>query len=169
MSSECPKESATQSVFSTNPPGVVLDKEVLGRILISPEHVDKETGVVKKAAFKKDELKGSGLSVSRLQYVDPDELDARARELAERRPENDYVGIISANVSTIRALKDDGDKRSFCVVDDGLEDYQSHAIIEREGEKSDGAIRKARKRLMDTFTASIRNAADAVAAATGED
>jgi len=147
----CPEENEKQSEYSPDPPGVILDAEVLGRIIIAPEHIDEETGEIKAAAFKKDELKGEGLSLSRLSFATERELETHADLLSSSREQNKFIGIIQGQVTSIRQIRDDGGTRTFCVIDDGLPDYASHSLIRRSGDQGDGTIRKARNQLMKVF------------------
>lgn len=156
----CPEENNKQSVYSPDPPGVVLNPEHLVRIVIAPEHIDKETGEVKNAAFKKDEFKADGLSLSRAEFATVEELTTQAENLASSREENEFMGVLVGQVQAIREITDGAGARVFCVIDDGLEDYPSHALVKRSGNQGDGILRKARNKMMKIFGSELRSIQD---------
>ncbi len=158
---ECAEENSKQSPHTPDPPGVISNEENLLRIIIAPEHQDLETGEIKTAAFKKDELKGEGLSFARMKLASEAELNLHASALASTRAENQFMGVLIGNVGAIRQIVDNG-ARAFCVLDDGLVDFPSHAIVKRSGNQGDGAIKRARAQLMKVFGTNLVSVADAL-------
>lgn len=155
----CQRECVKQSKFSPDPPGVVENSESIGRLIIAPEHVDEETGEIKTAAFKKEQLAGDGLSVARLSFATKEELKAVGEDLAGRRAETKFCGLIQAEVREIRRLNSDG-ARIFCVLDDGLEEFYSHALV-LSSKSCRINVRKARLELKNLFSA-LRSVEDAL-------
>lgn len=147
----CPGELAKQSQFSPDPPGTVRDDEVIAKVVIAPEHLDAESGEIKHALIKKDDLKSNGTSVVRLHFSSKDEIKRLGEGLSSRRPENIFMGVICANVGAIRKIQNIHGKQALCVHDDGKIDFRSHALIFSSTQQTDGNIRKIRKMLLDTF------------------
>jgi hypothetical protein len=157
------REQQQQSEHSPNPPGVVLDEERLGRIVIAPEHYDESEGELLPAAIKKGELLGGGWSVARLDHAAADDIRNKAEELEVRRDENKFAGIVWCVTNFVRGLTDDDGDRCFYVVDDGLADYRSHALVQCTKRYSDSIVRKYRKQLLDELGNTLYNVDDLVA------
>ncbi|MCZ4324382.1 hypothetical protein [Pseudomonas anguilliseptica] len=125
---ECEAESV-----SGHSNGVVADGEYVHRYVFSPLHV--HDGKVVTAVFS--DAKDKGLSCERGDSLVPtDDLHARARVQVERfntnrrqtQPERSYVGAISAQVRTVRALKA-GEQRVYSVYDTALGENVFHVDV----------------------------------------
>ncbi|GLI23426.1 hypothetical protein GGQ86_003039 [Xanthobacter flavus] len=120
----CPKEAQTQSEHS---PCVVEGHERILYVLLDPDDIND--GQIAATAFKKSDLKSCSLSVCRVEYSESSEVfDRIVNPKLEKNSERQLVGGFSVICSRIRDLAIDG-RRTFCVIDDGLEDYCAHAVI----------------------------------------
>ena len=149
----CEQEKSKQSDFSPDPPGIVLSDEYIGRIAIAPEHYDVQNSTLKTAAFKVDELKGAGLSFTRLRFEAGPELEKTIKDLVRTRSENQFSGIFSACVGRIREIATDDGSQAFCIIDDGLSNYCSHCIITWHSSENAARsiVKKFRLQLMRRF------------------
>jgi hypothetical protein len=130
---ECRCEGVSVSDHS---PGPVEDAEVLVRILVAPQHIDKKTGLPKSAALT---TAGTiGLSVLREDRASDDEILRLATTLVqnarskagkpERAKKIGVFGVLRMACSIVRNFVWIGEsKTSFCVYDTAREVWPSHA------------------------------------------
>ena len=110
--------------------GVVDDTEILVRILVAPQHMDKK-GLPRAAALSDAER--SGLSVFREKQATDEDIRKVARGLVERarlaNPGRAGVfGVLRMLCRTIRGCQIGGEgKRCYCVYDTARKDINSHA------------------------------------------
>lgn len=126
--SACPKEITRQKESS---PSVVGDKEALLYVLMDPEHWDPRLRRLKNYAFSKSTLMNGELSVCREGHSSPREVCQKIiRPLRVKNPARKFVGLLRAICGDVRALMIvPSNVRVFCVVDDGMPDFRSHALI----------------------------------------
>jgi hypothetical protein len=125
---DCPAESARQSEHS---PSVVGDDEALVYILLSPDLYNIETRTMDARAFSKSKLREGTLSVCRAEHtsIQVAEEQVIAPQIA-RKPERSVAGALTAICGAIRCIRfDAASVRTYCVVDDGREDFTGHAHI----------------------------------------
>lgn len=117
----CAKEDSTQSAFS---PGVVSNEEPIVYALVQPD-----TSSVK--AISKSRLKESTLSVCRAAHCAGAHAHAQiVQVLLEKNGERIEEGFFYALCSEIRAIMlGETNQGAFCVVDDALEGFESHAHV----------------------------------------
>jgi hypothetical protein len=145
---DCPEEHRQQSEHS---PGVVDDLEDLGRIVIAPEHINRDSGELTPGAFPIRDLKHRGLSLIRLVHATQEEIETRAAELASRRHERSVEGLGTSIAWEIRSLRDEEHRQALCVLDDGEEAFPSHAKAIRSADQSEPSLRKLRGELINFF------------------
>lgn len=111
-------------------PDIVNDNEVIGYVLINPDHW--EDGVLSSAAFSKSKLKAGSLSVSRIDHTSAEDIQNNIiKPYIQKNPQRAFVGILVARCSKIRALKAvyPQNSRAICVIDDGNENDPAHAHL----------------------------------------
>ena len=147
---ECPDEKKQQSRLS---PGIVDDCETLGRVV---HHEDQcQDGELQPALFPIDELRRpapEGLSLMRTDGMDFEECHETARRALSRPEGWRWYGLATARCRCVRNIRTTSDSRAFCVVDDGLKDYRSHALIRLHGpDPGPSAVRRLRATLLALF------------------
>ena len=121
-------EDSQSSVYSSE---VVKDEEEIARLILSPIHIDKDTGDILPTAY--DDVFNKGLSVNRLSmhesYSSIHQMgkEKEARDI-ERDPLRKYLGFTIANVEEIRRCKIET-VREFAVYDTALELVPCHADV----------------------------------------
>lgn len=121
---ECPEESVQQSVHS---PGVVSDSESIVYALVEP--LTYQGGSV--TAISKGKLQRAEQSVCRAEMCTGDFARTKIVDaLREKDPTRLDHGFVYAPASEIRSITlGNTSEGAFCVVDDGLEDFEAHAIL----------------------------------------
>jgi len=128
---DCPREMSIQSQYS---PSLVDDEEFLLRSAYLPDHVGPD-GKLTKTNIQITQIiepAGDGFSVDRLSHFLQDEARKRADTYNAKHGQGNFQGFFKARTGNVKALTNviDGEKiRSFCVIDDGLEDNLAHALI----------------------------------------
>lgn len=123
----CPEELSKQSALS---PCVVGDEENVVYVLFKPDHWDGER--LMPAAFSKSKLRQRDLSICRPQHTSLEVVSGMVvMPYLAKSPERTVVGGVSALCGDLRDLRheDVPDRRSVCVVDDGLEGFEGHALL----------------------------------------
>ena len=145
---ECAAERVQQSELS---PGTVEDDEPLGRFISHKSHLMPD-GRLATAAFRiADITKSNGYSVMRLSGVSFEIYETTARRQL-RRPEGWCpLGVAVAECESVRAIRDQRGSRLFCVVDDGLPNFELHALIRPRQRLNKRAARLLRTELMSQF------------------
>ena len=139
---------------SAHSPGVIANTELLARLIYSPLHVDPTTGLTTELAFS--DVKDKGLSVQRLTHATQAEVRAiGAKKLADDhargKTDRQYLGIVTADVSQIRAEAYPEAARAFCAYDTAGPGDPAHADV-CQTPTSPSAMKRARKRLRDLFS-----------------
>lgn len=147
-------ETLTASKYS---PGVVTSDERLSRIVISPTHVDRETGEIKPTEFFQD-ARDKGCSTDRLAFCSLEDSiklgEKRALAWNRANPhaitQRQAVASVSLDVVRLRAIVAGG-VRAYGVYDTALEEHKAHADICQlvRGSSKDQAVRSARAQLFD--------------------
>jgi hypothetical protein len=143
----CQRHSVSE--FSSGP---VKSEEVLIRVLVAPQHMDKRKELPKAAALTDAER--SGLSVFREHQATDEEIRKVAEGLVKtaRAAQGDKAGIFGvlrmpcATIRTCRAEADDDP--AYCVYDTAEKYIPSHAeAFQRVHDVEDG-LREERRRLL---------------------
>ena len=121
-------EYVTSSNYSSN---VVSNEEEVARLILSPIHIDKETGDIFPAAY--EDVSNKGLSVNRLSMHKSKNTihqigEEKANRDRERNPNREYIGFAIASVNAIRSEVENS-VRNFAVYDTALEDITCHADV----------------------------------------
>lgn len=121
-------EDMSSSQYSS---GVVVDDEKIARLILSPIHIDKETGDIFPAAY--DDVSNKGLSVNRLSMHESKNTvhqigEDKASRDRERDSSREYIGFAVASVNAIRRQIENS-VRVFTVYDTALEDIRCHADV----------------------------------------
>lgn len=143
-------ENYSASLHSTGP---VLSSEQVLRLIISPHHVDPETGTLKPSAVT--DVKDKGCSVERLGITSIEESVAIGRKVADSKnearpsePPRSLCGVTEFSVEEIRCIKVGRGAQAFCVFDTALEHNPAHAdvcqVVPPKGQEG----RSARTQLM---------------------
>ena len=147
---ECPEEKKQQSSLS---PAVVEDCETLGRVVHHDHHY--QDGELQPALFPIDDLRlpaRGGLSVMRTDGKGFEESHETARKALAQPQTWRWHGLATARCRGVRDIKTESDRRAFCVVDDGLEDYRTHALVRWHGpDPGPAAVRRLRAKLLALF------------------
>ena len=127
---DCECENKSVSDYSPEP---VSGEEVLIRTLYSPAQINQETGIVDPTHFRHDALK-RGLSVNRKDHIS--EIDLRAmieakiaRDREQGKIRDDFYRVVTASCGKIREIREEDERRLFCVYDTAREDDASHADV----------------------------------------
>ena len=119
---------------SKHSPGPVVDHEQLARIVISPIHIDAESGEL-KPAFLSD-VKDKGGSSDRLAHGSVEEAIARSAAIqagknAAAPPERQrsIQGVARFNVDRVRSLNTSSGVQAFGIFDTGRADNGGHADV----------------------------------------
>jgi len=114
-------EKSSQSEFS---PCIISNDEKIARVIFSPKHYSD--GEVVALAFQQI-FSPDGMSVLRLNYFFENSL-IKTIKLLQKDDENQYTGYVSASVSDIRNVIQNG-FRVFYILDTAREDRVGHADI----------------------------------------
>lgn len=130
-SSDCPRETTQQSKLS---PSIVADSEYVLRAVYRTDHIDSDNNLTTTNIPLQQiiEPKGDGYSVNRESLFTFEIASKLANEFEEKNSKNEFQGFCKASVKSIRALRKDNEGtqiRTFCVLDDGLENNEAHALI----------------------------------------
>lgn len=113
-------------------PGPVRSHELVGRLILSPQHLD-EHGVVTEMAFS--DLKDKGLSVQRVALETPEHRQLVVNTLlqesvARGKTDVSCVGMLTAGVEELKSItrKADGE-RALCVLDTARPVNPTHADV----------------------------------------
>ncbi|SUS08519.1 conserved hypothetical protein [uncultured Defluviicoccus sp.] len=122
----CAKEAAQQSVHS---PGRVADSETVGYALLDPDNW--RDGKLLNAAFSRTRLRACDLSIYRVESSTAAMiLEKVVSPQLQRNQSRSFAGVLRALCADIRACRDQStNDRQFCVVDDGLDGFESHALL----------------------------------------
>lgn len=121
-------EKEVNNIYS---PGVVQDAEILYRVTLHPEHVDKD-GKVLPAAISSEDLKSRGFSVERKSYCNVDNIKNLIDKQIKNSPEKrKFAEIAYFGCGLVRQFYFSADSsiRSFVVIDQALVDNNAHASI----------------------------------------
>ena len=113
-------EKSKQSIYS---PSIVLDDEIIARVLFSPKHY--LDGEVLPVAFEQI-FSAGGMSVLRLNYSFQESLSKTIEQL--EKDGATYIGYVCAKVQDIRAIKIKG-YRVFYILDTATKDKLGHADV----------------------------------------
>lgn len=125
--SACARELSKQKELS---PCVVDDDEDVVYVLINPDYWDGLD--LKAAAFSKTKLRGHDLSICRARYTSVERARSKIVEpYIESIQTRKEAGGLRAVCADLRQVRHDDvpDKRLVCVLDDGLEGFEGHAVI----------------------------------------
>ncbi len=148
--------------------GPVENDERLARIVKTPQHiVQKDTGSVKKGTFKlglfsQTDITTKGVSVTRVNKVEPDWFSKYAKEVATEKG-NLFHGTCEAQTVDIRSILDSSGERAFCVMEDpadaiaSIPENSAHAIIiaSKEIESDKAEVIKLQLALHEVFSKSV--------------
>jgi hypothetical protein len=121
----CPEELTPKA----GSPGVVLDQEIIVRVLFDPD--DWQDGAVNPGKLGIKRLRRSEFSVARSDHCNADTIRSQVIEKrgVGKNPQK-YIGVIKAMCSDIRySVGNFALTRLFCVHDDPLENFAGHALI----------------------------------------
>ena len=149
---ECVEENQQQSDHHSF--GTVRDEERLARFVWRSDHLAGD-GELAPAAFPVQDLlehSRGGLSVARLEHMTGEEVRRRVDALVDSTSAHRTKGLAVAEAKGIRAIRKSG-VRQLCVIDDGLPDFQAHAVtrLANHQSMSRSSVRRVRERLMHTF------------------
>jgi hypothetical protein len=115
-------------------PGPVTDEEELARVVISPIHIDAESGNI-TPAFVSD-VKNKGGSSDRLAFCSAENSLSRSAEIQARKnleapPDRQRAiqGVVRFSAKRLRALNTKGGIQAFGVFDTGKSDNPAHADV----------------------------------------
>lgn len=137
--------------LSKHSSGPVQADEILIRVLVAPQHMNKRGRP--RAAALSDAERG-GLSVFREHQATNDEIRRVAKNLVDkaRASQGDKAdkagvfGVLRIPCSVIRACQaDDSDSPAYCVYDTALPDIPSHAEAFQRVHEVDDGLRDARR------------------------
>lgn len=129
QSGDCEEERESRGTL-----GPVKDSEVLIRIVRSPQHINKKTGVLRPGLFPFSDLGRKGLSLTRDGHFSREDFMNYASVVAEMKPGETLHGFRSTEAGSIRSLKNEEGNRSLCVVEDpekeitNIPDNIAHAV-----------------------------------------
>lgn len=98
--------------------GVIENEETVGRLIFSPDHLQKKDNGVKPGAFPVSHIQSLGLSLARLDKMSATELGGFANAVATQKQGRTWVGTYNFCVSSARAIVDAQDDRLVCLFDD---------------------------------------------------
>lgn len=141
-------EKVARSTF-----GTVQNKERLGRIVLSKNHINKKTGEVKPSVFPPSHIGKTGLSLMRIDMMDEHELTHQADAVADKASiENVVAGVLVSFASELRKLQNDSAERLLCVVDDPTDENEAHSFAIKTVVVQDEAdIKEIRDALLTMF------------------
>lgn len=129
--------------------GPVVDQERLARVGVNPRHFRKN-GDLKPGIFPPSHLETKGLSVTRVDVIDVDELRKQAE--AQLREEGETVkGVVLLLTAALRQECDQDGSRCLCVFDDPVDGNEAHACILRSANQDETEIRRIRGKLLELF------------------
>lgn len=139
-------EDASQSTEASSP-GPVKPYEILLRLGFHPEHM--ENGKILPSAITRKDLKDSGFSVDRKEYVTRETIELRALEQMPKKPRDRKTALISSfSCHAVRSLMDESGKRALLVIDQAILKNPAHACIYSAYEKGDGGLKKIKNLLL---------------------
>lgn len=119
---------------SKHSPGPVRDEEELARVVISPIHIDAESGHI-TPAFVSD-VKNKGGSSDRLAFCREADSLSRSAEIQARKNleappdrQRSIQGVTRFSAKRLRALNTKGGTQAFGVFDTGKSDNPAHADV----------------------------------------
>lgn len=141
----CTCENVSVSDFS---PGLVVNKELLLRLLLAPQHMNKRRAP--RAAALTD-AETHGLSLFRDKYASDQEIIAQAEKLVQRargsNPKAGVFGVLQIAAEQVRDYCHPQDSsQSYCIYDTGLKEVPSHAEIFQRVANVDPALCEDRRR-----------------------
>jgi len=128
--------------------GPIGNEERLGRVGINPRHV--KNGVLKPGIFPPTHLERKGLSVTRVDVIDLDELTKQAQKQVINEGEM-VEGVVLLETAVIRAEIDEHGNRCLCAFDDPVDGNEAHACILRSANQDETEIRRLRGRLLELY------------------
>src|SRR5262249_2554844 len=148
-------------------PGPIKGEEEIAYGLYSPELFDRTSGRLTPEAIKLDDLRGpggqhrdicgesTGISVCRLlSEKAKDELENILLQIVSRKPSRVLEGYAKARISDVWQIGEPtSDGRTLQVLDDGREDYESHAVIRAAPGLGRGALRGPKRDLIALLNA----------------
>jgi hypothetical protein len=150
-------------------PGPIVAEEKVAYGLYSPEIFDFRTGLLTPEAIKIDDLRGpadghvgkcgesTGVSVCRLSGPNAvEELKAVITQITLRKPVRRSEGQAIAQVGQIWNIRGaPADPQPLIVLDDGRQDYRSHAVIRAAHGLGRGALRGPKHDLIALLNAGV--------------
>lgn len=134
-----------------SPYGPVAGDEALGRAIISPHHVDPDSGDVLPSALQVRDLMEKGLSLLRLKHLDASEFEVQSTFLTKGKEGRAVVGMLVARADAIRELRDNIGRQALCVIDDEQPGQPMHASAKQSADQQLVEIRGLRLKLMKIF------------------
>ena len=144
-------------------PGIISNDEFLIRTIISPIHIDHESGLVKPSCVS--DVKDKGGSSDRELHSTPEDSVERINKVQQEKNESitesnkkrAVIGYSKISVNKIRSIHTNDNKRSFGIYDTSLKENISHSDIcqlipEKVSDPKDpnqGQARAARSKLFD--------------------
>lgn len=105
--------------------GPVANEETVARVIVSPNHFRKGGNALKPSAFPLSHIAVSGLSLLRTDCMDGEQAHELSRAIAGQMLNQTAVGLAKLHTSELRGLRDDGDVRMLCIVDDPVAESES--------------------------------------------
>jgi len=145
--------------ISEHSPGSVVDDEDIARLVFDYQYNSEAQTVGPNTLTGFD---SKGLSVCRFGVYPlyPEELARiiKGKITKARQSSNlhaDWIGVIVANVKTIRNLPNSVTPREFCVYDTALIDFRCHADVMQSFNGSPGAMKHRRRDIWKAFSTLI--------------
>lgn len=140
---DCVCESYSVSKYS---PGQVQDAEIVARLIFAPVHVERDTGLVKRAAVS--DAKSRGMSVERTFYTTPEDLAERGREIATKNSSVEFQGALFFKAARVREIAHD-QRQCFAIYDTAQRDNKAHGDVCQSYFPGKVTSQKVRAKLMN--------------------
>lgn len=136
--------------------GAVLDAEALGRVVCNPRHIYKEGGV-KPSCFGETDVRERGLSLFRLDHMNPAVQQVQAVAVCSTIPGNRLERVYRSEAASIRALKTASNTQALVILDDpapasgAVPKNDAHAITRAKEELTEDDLLMIRTELQQLF------------------
>lgn len=143
---ECRCQGHSVSPFSHGPVG---DDEILIRVLVAPQHMDKKKKLPRAAALSDAER--AGLSVFRELEATDQEIRGVAEKLVERARATQgskagVFGVLRMVCRDVRLCRSEEDvSPAYCVYDTAEKEIESHAEVFQRVHQADDSLKDARR------------------------
>ena len=148
----CPGETKLQSTFSS---GLVADNEPIARVAYLPQHIGPD-GLPAPGLLPSQDLLDTdrrGLSTIRVRGMAAAGCDRIIRQRILKSHSQSYHGLAIVCCLAVRDQRDGKRERIWCVIDDGEEAFESHALIQLAAphKYTRSSVKKVRGELLALF------------------